>query len=78
MTKPSRPTGARLAVSGLDDPRYHKSTRSNGQANCLRAATDGIHVLVGDTKDPTGPELLVDGAAWTDFVGVVKSGATDL
>ncbi|MFE6777531.1 DUF397 domain-containing protein [Streptomyces sp. NPDC057702] len=55
-----------------------KSSHSNGGGgNCVEwaptAATSGT-VPVRDSKDPHGPTLAFDTAAWTAFVGAVQRG----
>ncbi|MFF7364989.1 DUF397 domain-containing protein [Streptomyces sp. NPDC008125] len=49
---------------------WRKSTYSDGGANnCLEVADDipGL-VPVRDSKNPTGPALLISATAWTEFV----------
>lgn len=49
---------------------WHKSSYSDGGGtNCLEVA-DGFPGLVPvrDSKDPTGPVLVVAAPAWADFV----------
>ncbi|MEU4790716.1 DUF397 domain-containing protein [Micromonospora tulbaghiae] len=52
---------------------WRKSTRSNGSGDCVEVA-DGLPGVVGlrDSKDPTGPALTFDQAAWSTFVASVK------
>ncbi|MEU0080381.1 DUF397 domain-containing protein [Micromonospora tulbaghiae] len=52
---------------------WRKSTRSNGSGNCVEVA-DGLPGVVGlrDSKDPRGPILAFDPAAWSTFVASVK------
>ncbi|MDO3687659.1 DUF397 domain-containing protein [Micromonospora sp. C28ISP2-4] len=52
---------------------WRKSTRSNGSGDCVEVA-DGLPGVVGlrDSKDPTGPALTFDRAAWSTFVASVK------
>ena len=54
---------------------WRKSTRSGGNGNCVEAAfnLDGI-VAVRDSKDPNGPALVVEPAAWSVFAEGVKAG----
>ncbi|MEU7799328.1 DUF397 domain-containing protein [Micromonospora arborensis] len=54
---------------------WHKSTRSSGnQGDCLEVA-DNLPGLVGvrDSKDPSGPVLVVAPAAWRSFVTFAKA-----
>ncbi|KAB1906618.1 DUF397 domain-containing protein [Micromonospora tulbaghiae] len=52
---------------------WRKSTRSNGSGNCVEVA-DGLPGVVGlrDSKDPAGPALAFDQAAWSTFIASVK------
>ncbi|WP_030271682.1 DUF397 domain-containing protein [Micromonospora globosa] len=52
---------------------WRKSTRSNGSGNCVEVA-DGLPGVVGlrDSKDPAGPALAFDRAAWSTFIASVK------
>ncbi|MGW0854410.1 DUF397 domain-containing protein [Streptomyces sp. NPDC002690] len=49
---------------------WRKSSRSDGgDTNCLEVSDDfpGI-VPVRDSKNPTGPALLITASAWAEFV----------
>ncbi|WP_328340076.1 DUF397 domain-containing protein [Micromonospora sp. NBC_00421] len=53
---------------------WHKSTRSGtGGGDCVEVADNlaGI-VAVRDSKDPSGPALAFEPAAWKAFVGFAK------
>lgn len=53
---------------------WRKSTRSGGNGgNCVEVADNlpGV-VAVRDSKDPTGPALVFDAAAFVAFVGGLK------
>ncbi|EWM68232.1 hypothetical protein J3R08_004797 [Micromonospora sp. HB375] len=52
---------------------WRKSTRSNGSGDCVEVA-DNLPGVVGlrDSKDPRGPILAFDPAAWSTFVAGVK------
>ncbi|WP_422734813.1 DUF397 domain-containing protein [Micromonospora sp. WMMD558] len=57
----------------LTGARWRKSTRSNGQGgNCVEVADNlpGL-VAVRDSKDPSGPALTFEPAAWRAFVARV-------
>ncbi|MEU5790799.1 DUF397 domain-containing protein [Micromonospora purpureochromogenes] len=57
----------------LSGARWRKSTRSNGSGgNCVEVADNlpGV-VAVRDSKDPGGPALTFDPAAWRAFVARV-------
>ncbi|MEU9829660.1 DUF397 domain-containing protein [Micromonospora chersina] len=56
--------------------RWRKSTRSGGNGgDCVEVADNlaGV-VAVRDSKDPAGPVLTFDPAAWTRFVTMTKDG----
>ncbi|MFI6682184.1 DUF397 domain-containing protein [Streptomyces sp. NPDC050485] len=57
--------------------RWRKSTYSGGDGGetCLEVA-DGVPgiVPVRDSKNPTGPALIIKGEAWVGFVSGVKRG----
>jgi hypothetical protein len=56
--------------SGIDlgKAAWRKATRSNGQNACVEIADLGEHVGVRDSKDPTGPVLVVSRAQFAAFV----------
>jgi Domain of unknown function (DUF397) len=51
------------------DLRWHKSSRSSNQGNCVEVAAlpDGGRA-VRDSKDPTGPVLTFTPQAWRAFL----------
>ncbi|MEV7425217.1 DUF397 domain-containing protein [Streptomyces sp. NPDC091212] len=60
------------SASGL---AWTKSSFSGGNNNCLEVARGLSGAMpVRDSKNPTGPALVVPAGAWTAFVGAVKSG----
>lgn len=58
-------------ASGL---AWTKSSFSGGNNNCLEVA-HGLHGVmpVRDSKNPTGPALVIPAGAWTSFVVAVKT-----
>ncbi|BCJ38157.1 hypothetical protein Athai_56600 [Actinocatenispora thailandica] len=59
----------------LRDARWRKSSRSGGSGgNCVEVAGNlpGV-VAVRDSKDPSGPALLVTPTAWSAFTSALKT-----
>jgi hypothetical protein len=54
---------------------WRKSSRSNGQAECLEVARFSSAVAVRDSKNPNGGALVVTPAEWAMFVDDVKNDA---
>lgn len=61
----------------LATARWFKSTRSNGQNNCVEVAELSAAVAVRDSKHPAGPALVFTPAEWAAFVAGVKDGEFD-
>ncbi|MFI1194248.1 DUF397 domain-containing protein [Micromonospora sp. NPDC020750] len=55
---------------------WRKSNRSNNGGDCVEVA-DNLPGIVGlrDSKDPTGPLLVLQPRAWAAFVETVKGEA---
>lgn len=62
-TKSSHSAGNGACV----EVKWAKSTRSLNEAHCLEVAR-GQRVAVRDSKDPDGPVLEFDRAAWQAFI----------
>lgn len=58
----------------LSQAVWKKSSRSNGQANCVEVAMNlpGV-VAVRDSKDPQGTVLVVSREEWGEFIDGLKS-----
>lgn len=73
-------TGNCVEVAGLDNPIWVKSSRSgtNG-GNCVEVATNLTAIVaVRDSKDPSGPALVVAPEAFAAFADMAKALPTDL
>ncbi|WP_406206003.1 DUF397 domain-containing protein [Kitasatospora sp. NBC_01560] len=65
-----------MASTESPNPRsWHKSSYSGAQSNCVEVS-DGLgHAIpVRDSKDPAGPVLLFERAAWAAFVRGLRAG----
>ena len=63
----------------LTQAKWHKSTRSGANGNCVEVATnlpDGV--AVRDTKNRDAGTLIVTRDEWTAFVSGVRNGEFDL
>ncbi len=63
-----------MSPHDLARAEWRKSTRSGNSGNCVEVARNlpGI-VAVRDSKDPDGPALVVEPAAWTAFTDGVEA-----
>ncbi|MCX4550897.1 DUF397 domain-containing protein [Streptomyces sp. NBC_01387] len=56
------------------EPRWFKSTYSGGSGTeCVECAPVLNGTAVRDSKRPNGGRLNVGGAAWSDFIGAVRT-----
>lgn len=61
------------------DNIWRKSSYSSAQGNCVEVCTDDHSaVAVRDSKNVPGPDLVVSGQAWSEFVQGIKRGEFDL
>ena len=64
-----------MSTTNLSSATWRKSSRSNGQANCVEVADlDGGHHAVRDSKNPTGPTLIVTPTQWATFTAALRTG----
>ena len=56
---------------------WRKSSRSNGQGQCVEIAQLNTAVAVRDSKDPSGAVLTFTPAEWTAFIQAAKAGEFD-
>ncbi|WP_411970800.1 DUF397 domain-containing protein [Micromonospora peucetia] len=53
---------------------WRKSSRSGNQGNCVEVADNLPHVIaVRDSKDPAGPVLVFNPAAWGAFTADLRA-----
>jgi hypothetical protein len=66
-------------TTGFSRATWRKSSRSSaGGADCVEIALVPVGAGVRDSKNPSGPVLGFDGAAWGRFLGTTKHGGFDL
>ncbi len=64
-----------MSTTGLSNATWRKSSRSNGQMNCVEITDlDGGHRAVRDSKHPAGPALILTTAAWSAFTVGLRAG----
>lgn len=57
---------------------WRKSTASSGNGNCVEVALMEAVVAVRDTKDRSGPALVMPASGWRTFIDGAKSGEFNL
>ena len=53
--------------------RWHKSSHSSANGQCVEVASVAGAVAVRDSKNPAGPELVFTRPAWVAFVEGLKT-----
>ncbi|MFG2380455.1 DUF397 domain-containing protein [Streptomyces avermitilis] len=66
-----RPTAPEI----VSEQAWFKSSYSDAGQNCVEIATPlpGTDIAIRDSKNPTGPSLLVPAAAWSAFVTAIRT-----
>ncbi|MGH3901087.1 MAG: DUF397 domain-containing protein [Pseudonocardiaceae bacterium] len=66
-----------MSISGFSGATWRASSRSNADQACVEVAVVPGRVGVRDSKDRTGPALLVPPPSWRAFVGDLQRGGFD-
>ena len=67
-----------MVAPDLSTAVWWKSSRSNGQGQCVECTYgDGVLAL-RDSKDPQGPVLRFTRTGWSAFVAGIKDGEFDI
>jgi len=64
-----------VSTTDLSSATWRKSSRSNGQSNCVEVADlGGGHRAVRDSKNPTGRTLIIPATQWVTFTTALRAG----
>ena len=66
-----------MTAPELGQAVWRKSSRSNGQGQCVEVADLGQTVAMRDSKHPAAAVLVFPAAAWAAFIDTVKAGDFD-
>lgn len=67
-----------VPARSLNGARWRTSSRtSGGQSNCVELACGTNSMAVRDSKNPSGPALLLGSGEWSTLLSSVKSGLLD-
>ncbi|WP_280439400.1 DUF397 domain-containing protein [Nocardia cyriacigeorgica] len=58
----------------LSGARWFKSSHSSGSQECVEVAHVDAGVGVRDSKNPTGPALVLTPVAWDGFTAAIRRG----
>ncbi|MGX5182624.1 DUF397 domain-containing protein [Streptomyces avermitilis] len=66
-----RPTAPEI----VPEQAWFRSSYSDAGQNCVEIAapTPGTAIAIRDSKNPTGPSLLVPATAWSAFVTAIRT-----
>ncbi|GAA2426821.1 hypothetical protein GCM10010191_44250 [Actinomadura vinacea] len=68
-----------MSTPDLSAAQWRKSSRSSGQGGqCVEIAGLAPMVAVRDSKDPNGPKLTLNAAAWHRLARQIKASEHDL
>jgi Domain of unknown function (DUF397) len=61
--------------NGASTVEWRKSRRSNASGNCVEVAAlaEGPRLAIRDSKDPSGPMLLVSVDGWRSFTASLRA-----
>ncbi|MEV4256148.1 DUF397 domain-containing protein [Spirillospora sp. NPDC049652] len=75
-SRSSEQGGECVEIADLSSAQWRKSSRSSqGGQNCVEIADVSPVVAVRDSKDPEGPKLILDAAAWASLTRHVRASA---
>lgn len=76
MAQAGSPAIQRDEATSLVGLSWHIAGAGNGEA-CIRVASQGGNVLIGDSKHPDGPVLTYSSVEWKMFVEGIRKGDFD-
>lgn len=60
--------------TGVPSSLRWRTSSFSGEGNCVEVASDGVNVLLRDSKNPAGPRLTLTPGAWTAFLAAIRDG----
>jgi Domain of unknown function (DUF397) len=67
----------RSALSELKTSAQWRKSSFSGSGDCLEWAVGPSGVRLRDSKNPTGPELVLTHSEWAAFIAGIKNGEAD-